>query len=143
MKQGNSVTRYLPPTGSEANTTPHTWQYVGDTLAIRQSYVSHTQIIRYSIVRHTPKYLCNLQIRFRYVRHTLQARYSCAINTLDTLYTVHLHANVSPAYTQRITDALRKCIHRLPFLASHTQSTLVMRWSYVDDTLLIRYNYAF
>ena len=25
MKQGNSVARDLPPTGSEANTTPHAW----------------------------------------------------------------------------------------------------------------------
>ena len=52
---------------------------------------------------------------------------------------------VWPAYPKRIADVLRKCNHRFPFLASHTQSTLVIRLSYmyVGDTLLIRYNYAF
>ena len=75
------------------------WQYVGDTLAIRQSYDSHTQIIRYSIVRHTPKCINTLQIRFRYVRHTLPVRYSCAINTLAVRYT--FMPAYSPAYDQR------------------------------------------
>ena len=76
------------------------WQYVGDTLAIRQSYDSHTQIIRYSIVRHTPKCINTLQIRFRYVRHTLPVRYSCAINTLAVRYTF------MPAYLQRMTSVI-------------------------------------
>ena len=50
---------------------------------------------------------------------------------------------VWPAYPKRIADVLRKCNHRFPFLATNTQSTLVIRLSYVGDTLLIRYNYAF
>ena len=98
MKQGNSVARDLPPPGSEANTIPHTWQYVGDTPAIRQSYDSHTQIIRYSIVSHTPKCIIyvadTFQIRQTYATSRLLMRYqyaSCA---------VHLHASVSPAYYQ-------------------------------------------
>ena len=44
---------------------------------------------------------------------------------------------VWPAYPKRIADVLRKCNHRFPFLASHTQSTLVIRLSYVGD-----YSYA-
>ena len=75
------------------------WQYVGDTLAIRQSYDSHTQI-RYSIVRHTPKCINTLQIHFRYVRHTLPVRYSCAINTLAVRYTF------MPVYLQRMTSVI-------------------------------------
>ena len=50
---------------------------------------------------------------------------------------------VWPAYPKRIADVLRKCNHRFPFLATNTQSTLVIRLSYVGDMLLIRYNYAF
>ena len=50
---------------------------------------------------------------------------------------------VWPAYPKRIADVLRKFNHRFPFLATNTQSTLVIRLSYVGDTLLIRYNYAF
>ena len=49
---------------------------------------------------------------------------------------------VWPAYPQRVDDVLRKCIHRFPFLASHTQSTLVIRWSYAGHTLVIRWSYA-
>ena len=74
-------------------------KYVGDTLAIRQSYDSHTQIIRYSIVRHTPKCLYTFQIRQTYVTSTLLMRYQYASCT------VHIHASISPAYDQRINSA--------------------------------------
>ena len=46
-------------------------------------------------------------------------------------------ASVSMAYgnlyPKRIADVLRKCNHRFPFLAGHTQSTLAIRLSYVGD----------
>ena len=83
MKQGNSVARDLPPPGSEANTIPHTWQYVGDTLAIRQSYDSHSHanntLLNRQVYAKMYNTLCRYvsdtsDIRYKYVTHALSLR---------------------------------------------------------------------